>query len=120
MPADRLDDALQLDERVLGQLALGESQFREFKSAWEGPPGAKRPRDVKAVAKDIGETLVAFANADGGVLLIGVEDDAVVTGSIGRSNPIPDGRRDELAMPATVRANAQRQRVPPFARAARG
>jgi len=32
------------------------------------------------VARDISETLVAFANADGGELLVGVEDDGEVTG----------------------------------------
>lgn len=73
-------DALLLTERISQTINLGESQFREFKSALQGPPGSKRPREPKLVAKDIAETLVAFANADGGVLLVGVEDDGTVTG----------------------------------------
>jgi ATP-dependent DNA helicase RecG len=35
---------------------------------------------VKLVCKDIAETLVAFANADGGELFVGVEDDGIVSG----------------------------------------
>lgn len=73
-------DALLLKERISQTIILGESQFREFKSAWEGPPGGKKPRDPRLVAKDIAETLVAFANAEGGELLVGVEDDGNITG----------------------------------------
>lgn len=73
-------DALQLQERIRQTIALGESQFREFKSAFEGPPNQKKPRDTRSVSKDIAEALVAFANADGGVLLVGVEDDGTITG----------------------------------------
>src|SRR4051794_11856341 len=71
---------LSLQERVRATLALGESHFREFKSALEGAPGEKRPRDKSLIRRDIGEALVAFANADGGELLVGVEDDGSVTG----------------------------------------
>jgi ATP-dependent DNA helicase RecG len=71
---------LDLDERIGLAIRVGESQFREFKSAYEGVPGEKVPRKLRAVAEDIGRTLVAFANADGGELLIGVEDDGSVTG----------------------------------------
>ncbi len=73
-------DALKIKERIEKTIELGESQFREFKSAWEGPPGSKKARDPKSIAKDIAETLVAFANADGGEILIGVEDDGTITG----------------------------------------
>src|SRR5713101_3165124 len=73
-------DTLKIQERIEKTIELGESQFREFKSAWDGPPTAKVPRDPKPVAKDISEAMVAFANADGGELLIGVEDDGGVTG----------------------------------------
>ncbi|MEV4311283.1 ATP-binding protein [Actinocrispum sp. NPDC049592] len=73
-------DILTLQERVRTNLTLGESHFREFKSALEGPPLNKTPRNPKAVKRDIGETLVAFANADGGQMLVGVEDDGTVTG----------------------------------------
>jgi len=71
---------LKLTERVQIAIELGESHFREFKSAYEGPPQDKEPRKPKAVCVDVARTLVAFANADGGELLIGIEDDGTVTG----------------------------------------
>lgn len=72
--------SLTLTERVRAALDLGESHFREFKSALEGPPDRKQDRDPKTIRKNIGEALVAFANADGGELLVGVEDDGRITG----------------------------------------
>jgi len=70
-------------ERAKTAIELGESHFREFKSALEGPPTDKKPRPVKDIATNIAQTLVAFANADGGELLVGVEDNGSVTGLIG-------------------------------------
>lgn len=75
-----LENLLILQERIKNTILLGESHFREFKSALEGPPGNKKPGNVKHLCRYIGEALVAFANADGGELLIGVEDDGSVTG----------------------------------------
>jgi ATP-dependent DNA helicase RecG len=72
--------ALLLIERVRNNIQLGESHIREFKSALEGPPQSKKPRSVKELLREIGEQLVGFANADGGDLLIGVEDDGKMTG----------------------------------------
>jgi len=73
-------DALLLEERVRTASKLGESQFREYKSALAGRPGEKALRPRKDIAKDICSTLVGFANADGGELLVGVEDDGTLTG----------------------------------------
>jgi ATP-dependent DNA helicase RecG len=73
-------DAVPLTERVLTSIQLGESHFREFKSALEGPSNTKRQRDKREIAKDICSTLVAFANADGGELIVGVEDNGDITG----------------------------------------
>lgn len=72
--------ALILVDRVRNNIQLGESHIREFKSAFEGPPHAKKPRQVKEMLREIGEQLVGFANADGGDLLIGVEDNGDITG----------------------------------------
>jgi ATP-dependent DNA helicase RecG len=69
-----------LIERVVTSIALGESHFREFKSALHGLPGAKELRAKRTIKEDICETLVAFANADGGELLVGVEDNGEITG----------------------------------------
>ncbi|WP_342612191.1 ATP-binding protein [Burkholderia ambifaria] len=72
-------------ERAKTAIELGESHFREFKSALEGRPSEKRKRSAKDIATDIAQTLVAFANADGGELLVGVEDNGEVTGLLGLS-----------------------------------
>ena len=39
-------DNLLLEERVKNTIQLGESHFREFKSAFEGQQGNKNPRPV--------------------------------------------------------------------------
>jgi ATP-dependent DNA helicase RecG len=75
-----MDDILLLADKVRNTLILGESHFREFKSALEGRPGNKKPRLTKSICADIGEALVSFSNADGGAVLIGVEDDGTITG----------------------------------------
>lgn len=69
-----------ISERAKTAIDLGESHFREFKSGLEGPPHDKKPRPPKDIATNIAQTLVAFANADGGELLVGVEDNGAVTG----------------------------------------
>jgi ATP-dependent DNA helicase RecG len=82
-----MDDILLLAEKVSNTIILGESHFREFKSALEGKPDNKKPRLAKLICADIAEALVSFANADGGTILIGVEDDGEITG-------IPHGQED--------------------------
>ena len=57
-----------------------EGQHFERKSMWHGPAGKKRPRDRQKVREEAAEYVAAFANADGGVLLLGIEDDGTVTG----------------------------------------
>jgi len=58
-----------------------EGQFLEKKSCWERTAtGKKRVRKAKEVAKDVAKTLSAMANADGGTLLLGVEEDEEITG----------------------------------------
>ncbi len=52
----------------------------EFKSARQGKPGSQTKRPVKDILKNIAETLIAFANAEGGVLYLGVEDDKTISG----------------------------------------
>lgn len=74
------DKLLRISDRVEIAIEIGESHFREFKSGQEGPIGRKSPLPWKSIAKKIGDTLVGFANADGGELLVGVEDDGEVTG----------------------------------------
>lgn len=73
-------EILRLKERINIAIELGESHFREFKSGFEGSTVSKTSRPIKDVCRDISKTLVAFANADGGELLVGVEDDGKITG----------------------------------------
>jgi ATP-dependent DNA helicase RecG len=75
-----MDQILLLQERIQLAIRIGESHYREFKSAVEGPPNAKKRRAPKEICADIAKTLVAFANADGGELYVGIEDDGVITG----------------------------------------
>jgi ATP-dependent DNA helicase RecG len=72
--------ALKVAERLAIGIGLGESHFREFKSALDRSSEPPKNRDVKLVCRDIAATLVAFANADGGELYVGVEDDGTVSG----------------------------------------
>lgn len=74
------NDIVRLIDRIDLAREVGESHFREFKSALEGPPGKKTQRPWKKVASDIGDTLVGFVNADGGELFVGLEDDGTVSG----------------------------------------
>lgn len=83
-----MEEVLTLIQRAKNSIMLGESHFREFKTALEGKPGQKRPRRAAAICGEIGEALVAFTNADGGELFIGVEDDGTITGLQHNENDI--------------------------------
>ena len=75
-----MEELLKLKERVDIAIEIGESYYREFKSALEGNSDNKAPREIKEICYDIAKTLVAFANADGGELFVGIEDDNSITG----------------------------------------
>lgn len=75
-----MEDILRLKERVDIAIEIGESYYREFKSGFEGRPDNKTARDLSEIKYDIAKTLVAFANADGGELFVGIEDNHSVTG----------------------------------------
>jgi len=72
--------ALKISERIDVAIDVGESHFREFKTAFQGHEGTKTPRPTRDICSDVAEALVAFANGDGGELIIGVEDDSTITG----------------------------------------
>ncbi len=57
-----------------------EGQFFERKSCIDRSQTRRTRRPIRDVARDVAETLVAMANADGGALVVGVEDDGTVTG----------------------------------------
>ncbi len=93
-----MEEFLIIQEKVKNTITLGESHFREFKTALEGKPENKKPRLTKKICEDIGEALVSFANADGGEILIGVEDDGTITG-------IPHNEEDLNAMIAATKTH---------------
>jgi ATP-dependent DNA helicase RecG len=57
-----------------------EGQFLERKSAYDRSGGKTTPRPVKEALRDVAEALVAMANADGGTVVLGIEDDGTVSG----------------------------------------
>lgn len=61
-------------------LRQDEGQFFDRKSCYDRSGGKVKRRSVREVAKDVAETLSAMANADGGVLALGIEDDGTVSG----------------------------------------
>ena len=75
-----MQEILVLSERIQLATRIGESHYREFKSAYQGLPSEKTKRPSKDICADIAKTLVAFANADGGELFVGIEDDGTITG----------------------------------------
>ncbi len=68
----------ELDVSVF--LRRSEGQHFDRKSLFEGPEGRKKARGRREVRDQIAEYVAAFANAEGGVLLLGVEDDGTPTG----------------------------------------
>lgn len=93
-----MEQVLIIQQKVKNTITLGESHFREFKTALEGKVGNKKPRLTKKICEDIAEALVSFANADGGEILIGVEDDGTITG-------VPHGDEDIAAMIAASKTH---------------
>ena len=52
----------------------------EFKSAWDRGSTRRKPLGRRGLRDKIADAVAAFANAGGGLLLVGVEDDGTVTG----------------------------------------
>lgn len=61
-------------------LARGEGQFVEFKSLWDRSGANPRVLDRATARSFVAETLAAFANSDGGTLVLGVDDDGSPSG----------------------------------------
>ena len=57
-----------------------EGQFLEFKSLWDLDKTPRKVLDRRKVRDAIAEYVAAFANADGGTLVLGVDDDGWVSG----------------------------------------
>jgi ATP-dependent DNA helicase RecG len=61
-------------------LRQDEGQYLERKSLWDRAGDPPRARDRREVRDEIAEHLAAFANAEGGLLVLGADDDGVPTG----------------------------------------
>lgn len=57
-----------------------EGQHFDRKSLFHGPSEAKKPRDRKEVRDQVARYVAGFANAEGGVLILSIEDDHTITG----------------------------------------
>jgi ATP-dependent DNA helicase RecG len=83
-----------------------EGQFLEFKSLWDLSGAKPKSLDRRTVRDWIAEYAAAFANADGGTILLGVDDDGTPSGhgypeeAVAEFFAVP-GRR--LQMPVTCR-----------------
>ncbi|MGA2083781.1 MAG: ATP-binding protein [Holophaga sp.] len=86
-------------------LAQEEGQFFDRKSLLHGAPQNKRPRNRSEVRDEVATYVAAFANADGGVLILGQEDDRSLTGHAYPGDAVDD----ILSVPA-------RRLTPPQAR----
>jgi ATP-dependent DNA helicase RecG len=72
---------LELTEaEVRRYLAEEEGPYYDRKSLWDRSGATDKVRDRSTVREEIAEYLAAFANADGGLLVLGVEDDGTPTG----------------------------------------
>ncbi len=61
-------------------LERDEGQFLEFKSLWDLSTGTRRLLERRKARELVAEAVAAFANADGGTLLLGMEDDGTPSG----------------------------------------
>jgi len=101
---------LELTEsEVRAYLNQDEGQYLEFKSLWDGPPDAKRLLSRKKVREIIAEYLAAFANADGGLLILGAEDDGTPTGHSFAEEAVEEFLRvGEIRLRPKIKAGFQR------------
>lgn len=67
-------------DEIRALLLREEGQFLEFKSLWDQGGPVPKALERRKVRDQIAEYVAAFANADGGTLLLGVEDDGAPTG----------------------------------------
>ncbi len=61
-------------------LQQDEGQFLEFKSLWDLSGGTRKVLERRTVRDKIAEYVAAFANADGGTLVLGVDNDGTLSG----------------------------------------
>ncbi|MCX6558333.1 MAG: putative DNA binding domain-containing protein [Candidatus Aminicenantes bacterium] len=96
------------EKEVRALLNKNEGQFLEFKSLWDLEKNNKKAIDRRTVRDWIAEYVAAFANADGGILILGADDDGKPTG-----HDYPDDAVQEFLnvterrLRPSIRTNAQ-------------
>ena len=68
------------DQEIRELLNRDEGQFLDRKSLWDQRPGERRLLERRIVRDYIAKYVAAFANAEGGDLILGAEDDGTPTG----------------------------------------
>jgi ATP-dependent DNA helicase RecG len=86
------------EDEVRRLLHRGEGQLLEFKSLLDRTSGRVRSIERRRLRDLVAEYTAAFANADGGTIVLGVEDDGTATG-----HRLPDEVIDGLAAVAIER-----------------
>ena len=74
------ENDLYSEDEVRRLLERGEGQFVEFKSLWDRSGTSRRVLDRASARGFVAEAVAAFANSDGGTLLLGVDDDGSPSG----------------------------------------
>ena len=101
-------------------LSRGEGQFVEFKSAWDRGSNPPRRLRRRALRDKIADVVAAFANADGGLLLVGVDDDGTPTGhgypegEVAAFFEVPSRRLSPAVPCRTARFNLDRHEILAF------
>ena len=82
MARDTIDQHIEMTPQfdISPFLDQDEGQHFDRKSLFKGPENAKQARDRRNVRDQVAEYVAAFANAEGGVLILGIEDDRSITG----------------------------------------
>jgi len=75
---------IQKHDQIREKIASGENSFVEFKEVLFGSPGVKSPN-----SKSLAAEMVAFANAHGGTIFLGVDDKRNIKG-------VPKNQIDEI------------------------
>ena len=74
------NEVMYSESELHSLIERGEGQFLEFKSCWDRSGERPKPHGRRALRDKITEVVAAFANSDGGVLLVGIEDDGRISG----------------------------------------
>lgn len=79
-PATPVGESAHTESELMALIARGEGQFLEFESAWDRGDDGPQPLERRLLRDRIAEAVAAFANGDGGLLLVGVDEDGTPSG----------------------------------------